>query len=56
MKKRKRRKKRRLLPSDWLIKKLRGKRILLDCGHYHCQHNLSNTMIITATGETCCHG
>lgn len=34
---------------------LKGKRIKLDCGHHYQLHPLSNTMVITADGETMCH-
>ena len=33
---------------------LRDKRIICDCGHKHCQHFLSNTLVITAEGKVLC--
>jgi hypothetical protein len=38
-----------------LLEFLKGKRIRLMCGHYHTQHNFSNTLVLTADGETLCH-
>lgn len=38
-----------------LIAFLKGKRLTLDCGHHHQQHNLSNTLVLTADGQTGCH-
>jgi hypothetical protein len=43
------------ISSKELIDLLKGKRIRLDCGHFHTQHNLSNTLILTADGRTFCH-
>ena len=33
---------------------LKDKRILLDCGHHACQHNFSNTMVISPEGNIVC--
>jgi hypothetical protein len=34
---------------------LKGKFIILDCGHRFCLHPFSNTFVLTATGKTYCH-
>ena len=41
--------------ADELRKLLQDKRVILDCGHRFCLHNLSNTLVITANGMTYCH-
>ena len=33
---------------------LKGKVIILDCGHRFCLHPFSNTLVITCTGKTYC--
>jgi hypothetical protein len=43
------------ITSHELRELLRGKRIKLDCGHYFQLHPLSNTLVMTAHGETMCH-
>lgn len=40
--------------ADKLREWLKDKRLVLDCGHRHCQHNFSNTMVITAEGKIIC--
>ncbi|WP_319526188.1 hypothetical protein [uncultured Desulfosarcina sp.] len=47
--------KRKEIKAEKLRKMLKDYRIILDCGHKHCQHNFSNTMVITAEGKTLCH-
>ena len=34
---------------------LKNKRIKLDCGHYHSQHNFSSTLVVLVDGRTYCH-
>ena len=47
--------KREEITTEELKELLKQYRITLDCGHKFCLHNLSNTMVITADGETICH-
>lgn len=41
--------------ADELRDLLKNKKVVLDCGHRWTNHNLSNTMVITAEGITYCH-
>jgi len=34
---------------------LKGRVLMLDCGHRFCLHPFSNTLIITARGGIYCH-
>lgn len=43
------------ISSQELLELIRGNRIVLDCGHRFTLHPLSNTLILTCTGETMCH-
>ena len=43
------------LPIAELKKLLKGKVIILDCGHRFCLHPWSNTLILTSDGKSCCH-
>lgn len=45
---------RRETTADEVREWLKDKRITLDCGHHACQHNFSNTMVITAEGKIQC--
>jgi hypothetical protein len=43
------------LTSHELLEFLADKKIKLGCGHYFQLHPFSNTMVITAYGQTLCH-
>ena len=43
------------ITAEELRKLLKGKLIILDCGHRFCLHLFSNTMIVHSNGETECH-
>ncbi|MDQ5987356.1 MAG: hypothetical protein CSYNP_03096 [Syntrophus sp. SKADARSKE-3] len=43
------------ITTEDLIAFLKGKRLRLQCGHWHTQHNLSNTLVLTADGQSLCH-
>ncbi len=38
-----------------LIVFLKGRRLILDCGHKFCLHPLSNTLVLTCDGKCYCH-
>ena len=38
-----------------LIVFLKGRRLIMDCGHKFCLHPLSNTMVLTCNGKCYCH-
>lgn len=46
---------RKPLPLAELKNFLKNKVIILDCGHRFCLHPLSNTLVVTNDGKTCCH-
>lgn len=43
------------LPIEELKQFLKGKFIILDCGHRFTTHQWSNTLILTSEGKTFCH-
>lgn len=47
--------KKQIITADDLKKWLKDKTIVTDCDHKCSQHNLSNTLIVTADGEVLCH-
>jgi hypothetical protein len=38
-----------------LIDFLKGRRLIMDCGHKFCLHPLSNTLVLTCNGKCFCH-
>jgi hypothetical protein len=38
-----------------LIVFLKGRRLIMDCGHKFCLHPLSNTLVMTCNGKCYCH-
>ena len=46
---------RQIITAEELRAFLKDKRVILDCGHKHCQHIFSNTMIVTVDGQMVCH-
>jgi hypothetical protein len=46
--------KRQEIGTNELKQWLKDKRIKLDCGHKHCQHIFSNTMIVHTDGRIEC--
>ena len=38
-----------------LIVFLKGRRLIMDCGHKFCLHTLSNTLVMTCDGKCYCH-
>ena len=45
---------RKEITAKELVEWLKDKRVTCDCGHKHCQHFLSNTLVVTAEGKVYC--